>query len=69
MIAVVVSGYVGQGMLSCAVAGSVFTSPPPQAILTGLRTIAKDNSGTIVVLPSVRYVDKQVRKITFIALC
>ena len=38
-------GYVGRGMLSAAVAGSVFTSPPPQGILTGLRAIAKDNKG------------------------
>ena len=39
------TGYVGRGMLSAAVAGSVFTSPPPQGILTGLRAIAKGNKG------------------------
>ena len=31
------SGYVGRGMLSGAVAGSVFTSPPPASILAALR--------------------------------
>ena len=42
------TGYIGKGMLSCAVAGSIFTSPPPQAILTGIRTIAKDNPGNVL---------------------
>ncbi|KAL3873112.1 hypothetical protein ACJMK2_036268 [Sinanodonta woodiana] len=41
--------YVGQGMLSAAVAGSIFTSPPPQSILTGIRTIAKGNQGGCLV--------------------
>ena len=41
------TGYVGAGMLSAAVAGSVFTSPPPQDILAGLRIIAKDNPGIL----------------------
>ncbi|XP_053373186.1 triokinase/FMN cyclase-like isoform X1 [Mercenaria mercenaria] len=45
------AGYVGSGMLSCAVAGSVFTSPPPQDILTGLRMITKDNpAGGLVII-------------------
>jgi len=42
------TGYIGKGMLSCAVAGSIFTSPPPQGILTGIRTIAKDNPGNVL---------------------
>ncbi|XP_052272515.1 triokinase/FMN cyclase-like isoform X1 [Dreissena polymorpha] len=44
------AGYVGRGMLSCAVAGNIFASPPPAAILTGLRTIAKDNPAGALVL-------------------
>ncbi|XP_060584088.1 triokinase/FMN cyclase-like isoform X2 [Ruditapes philippinarum] len=44
------AGYVGSGMLSCAVAGSVFTSPPPQDILTGLRMITKNNPGGCLVM-------------------
>ncbi|XP_052768316.1 triokinase/FMN cyclase-like isoform X1 [Mya arenaria] len=45
------AGYVGRGMLSCAVAGAIFASPPPDAILTGLRTITKDNpAGTLVIV-------------------
>ena len=39
-------------MLSAAVAGSVFTSPPPQDILSGLRTIAKGNPGMSLHLES-----------------
>ena len=45
MLNILLTAYVGRGMLSAAVAGSVFTSPPPQGILTGLRAIAKDNKG------------------------
>ncbi len=30
-------GYVGHGMLSAAVCGSVFASPPPNTILAGIR--------------------------------
>lgn len=45
------AGYVGPGMLSAAVAGSVFTSPPPRDILAGLRMIAKDNpAGALVIV-------------------
>lgn len=32
-------GYVGRGMLTAAVAGAVFASPPPATILAALRTI------------------------------
>jgi dihydroxyacetone kinase len=33
------AGYVGQGMLSAAVAGDVFTSPSPDAVLAALRAV------------------------------
>jgi len=33
------AGYVGQGMLSAAVAGDVFTSPPPDAVLATIRAV------------------------------
>ena len=33
------AGFVGKGMLSAAVCGSVFASPPPTAILAGLRYV------------------------------
>ena len=32
-------GFVGKGMLSAAVAGLVFASPPPGAILAALRYV------------------------------
>ena len=38
-------GYIGSGMLSAAVAGAVFTSPPPSSILAALRTITKPGAG------------------------
>lgn len=44
-------GYVGCGMLSAAVAGSVFTSPPPAHILTAIETIAHDNpAGCLIII-------------------
>jgi dihydroxyacetone kinase len=33
------AGYVGGGMLSAAVAGDVFTSPPPDAVLAAIRAV------------------------------
>lgn len=33
------AGYVGRGMLSAAVAGEVFTSPPPDAVLAAIRAV------------------------------
>jgi dihydroxyacetone kinase len=33
------AGYVGQGMLSAAVAGNVFTSPPPDAVLAAIQAV------------------------------
>ena len=35
-------GYVGEGMLDCAVAGSVFTSPTPDQIYEGIKAVATD---------------------------
>ena len=32
-------GYVGEGMLDCAVAGAVFTSPTPDAIYEGIKAV------------------------------
>lgn len=39
------AGYVGPGMLSAAVAGAVFTSPPPASILAAIRAIGSNNPG------------------------
>lgn len=36
-------GYVGEGMLDCAVAGSVFTSPPPDQIYEGIKAVATES--------------------------
>ena len=33
-------GYVGKGMLDCAVAGAVFTSPTPDKIFEGIKAVA-----------------------------
>lgn len=41
------SGFVGTGMLSGAVAGSVFASPPPRNILHAIRCVAQNNEGKI----------------------
>ena len=35
-------GYVGEGMLDCAVAGAVFTSPTPDQIYEGIKAIATE---------------------------
>lgn len=35
-------GYVGNGMLDCAVAGSVFTSPTPDQIYEGIKAVATE---------------------------
>ncbi|XP_022107509.1 triokinase/FMN cyclase-like [Acanthaster planci] len=45
------AGFVGQGMLSGAVAGSVFTSPPPNSILAAIRAVGKNNpAGTLLIV-------------------
>ncbi|KAJ9582512.1 hypothetical protein L9F63_003205, partial [Diploptera punctata] len=38
------AGYVGQGMLSASVAGSVFASPPTKNVLHAVRCIAQNNT-------------------------
>ncbi len=42
-------GYVGTGMLDCAVAGAVFTSPTPDQIYEGIKAIATDKGVLMVV--------------------
>ncbi|XP_071951208.1 triokinase/FMN cyclase-like isoform X2 [Antedon mediterranea] len=43
------AGFVGKGMLSAAVAGSVFTSPPPNQILAGIRAISCPSGVLLIV--------------------
>ena len=43
------AGFVGNGMLSAAVSGSVFTSPPPADILAALRCIC-GSGGTLMIV-------------------
>jgi ATP-dependent dihydroxyacetone kinase len=42
-------GYVGQGLLSAAIAGDVFTSPSVDAILAGIRAVAGPAGAVLVV--------------------
>ena len=42
-------GYVGTGMLDCAVAGAVFTSPTPDQIFEGIKAVATDKGVLMVV--------------------
>jgi triose/dihydroxyacetone kinase / FAD-AMP lyase (cyclizing) len=43
------AGYVGRGMLSAAVAGDVFTSPSPDAVLAAIRATAGPKGALLVV--------------------
>ena len=43
------AGYVGEGMLDCAVAGTVFTSPTPDQVLEGIKAVATDKGVLCVV--------------------
>lgn len=43
------AGFVGKGMLSAAIAGSVFTSPPPGDILAALRCIC-GSAGSLMIV-------------------
>ena len=43
------AGYVGTGMLDCAVAGTVFTSPTPDQVLEGIKAVATDKGVLCVV--------------------
>ena len=42
-------GYVGRGMLTAAVAGAVFASPPPASIFAALRAI-RSLAGTLMIV-------------------
>ena len=42
---ILLPGYVGPGMLSGAIAGAVFTSPPPGSILAAIRAVGRGNKG------------------------
>lgn len=42
-------GFVGHGMLSAAVSGSVFVSPPPASILEALRAIQSPAGSLMIV--------------------
>lgn len=43
------AGFVGEGMLSAAVAGSVFASPPPTSILAAIKAV-QSPGGTLVIV-------------------
>ena len=43
------AGYVGRGMLSAAVAGDVFTSPSPDAVLAAIRAVAGKPGAVLIV--------------------
>lgn len=43
------AGYVGRGMLSAAVAGDVFTSPSPEAVVAALRASAGPRGAVLIV--------------------
>ena len=42
-------GYVGEGMLDCAVAGTVFTSPTPDQVLEGIKAVTTDKGVLCIV--------------------
>ncbi|XP_078593850.1 triokinase/FMN cyclase-like isoform X1 [Branchiostoma floridae x Branchiostoma japonicum] len=45
------AGYIGAGMLTGAIAGSVFTSPPPADILAAIRAVGQGNpAGTLLIV-------------------
>src|SRR3954471_22399193 len=43
------AGYVGRGMLSAAVAGDVFTSPGPDAVLAAIRAVTGSPGALLIV--------------------
>lgn len=43
-----ISAFVGQGMLSAAVSGAVFTSPPAGNILAAIRASHSPDNGTLL---------------------
>ncbi|XP_069118565.1 triokinase/FMN cyclase-like isoform X1 [Argopecten irradians] len=44
------AGYVGPGMLTAAVAGSVFASPPPHSILAGIKAVSAPGSAGVLLI-------------------
>ncbi|XP_005988046.1 triokinase/FMN cyclase isoform X1 [Latimeria chalumnae] len=44
------AGYVGSGMLTGAIAGAVFTSPPPGSILAAVRAVAKFGAAGVLLI-------------------
>lgn len=44
------AGYVGQGMLSASVSGSIFTSPPSANIFAAIKAISRPNSAGVLVI-------------------
>merc|ERR1712142_605013 len=44
------AGYIGSGMLTGGVAGSVFASPPTASILEGIRAVSKNSTAGVLVL-------------------
>ncbi|XP_053360444.1 triokinase/FMN cyclase isoform X2 [Clarias gariepinus] len=44
------AGYIGRGMLSAAVAGSVFSSPPPGSILAAIMTLWQSGTSGVLLL-------------------
>ena len=43
-------GYIGKGLLDCAVAGAVFTSPTPDQIYEGIKAIATDEGVLMIIM-------------------
>jgi len=43
------AGYIGKGMLDCAVAGAVFTSPTPDQIFEGIKEIATEKGVLMII--------------------
>ncbi|KAL0276472.1 UNVERIFIED_CONTAM: hypothetical protein PYX00_004034 [Menopon gallinae] len=46
------SGYVGEGMLTGSISGSVFTSPPKRQILRAIQKLAESNKEVFVIIPN-----------------
>jgi len=44
------AGYVGRGMLDGAIAGSVFTSPPVDDVLSAIMTLAESGASAVLIL-------------------
>lgn len=44
------AGYVGRGMLTAAVAGEIFASPPTEAVLAAIRTVTHSAGALIIVM-------------------